>query len=46
MNVMHKTALSPVVKAYLGRKRLGVGKKMFKAALNHDVLADIIFPKK
>jgi predicted transposase YbfD/YdcC len=46
MNVLRKTALSLTRKADLGRKRLGARKKMFKAALNHDVLLKIIFDQK
>jgi predicted transposase YbfD/YdcC len=46
MNVLRKTALSVVRKANVGNKRLGAKKKMFRAALNHDVLATILFAQK
>jgi hypothetical protein len=46
MNVLRKTALSLTIKADLGCKRLGARKKMFKAALNKDVLLKIVFDKK
>ena len=46
MNVLRKTALSVVSKANLERKRLGVRKKMFKAALNRDVLSKILLAQK
>ena len=46
MNVLRKTALSLSRKTDLGRKRLGVRKKMLKAALNPDMLSKIIFSKK
>jgi predicted transposase YbfD/YdcC len=46
MNVLRKTALSLTRKADLGHKRLGARKKMFKAALNHEVLLKIVFGQK
>lgn len=44
MNVLRKTALSLVEKAKYGR--FSKKKMMFKAALNPQVLIDILFPKK
>jgi hypothetical protein len=46
MKVLRKTALSLTRKADLGRKRLGARKKMFKVALNHEVLLKIVFDQK
>lgn len=46
MNVLRKTALSLPKKTDLGRKRLGVRKKMLKAALNPDILSKIISSQK
>jgi hypothetical protein len=46
MNVLRKTALSLTRKADLGRKRLGVRKKMLKAALNQDILLKVLFTQK
>ncbi len=46
MNVLRKTVLSLVRKVSLGRKRLGFRKKMFKAALNKDILSAILFGEK
>jgi predicted transposase YbfD/YdcC len=46
MNVIRKTVLSLVGKASLGRKRLGARKKMLKAALNQEVLSEILFVQK
>ncbi|HIX91488.1 MAG TPA: hypothetical protein H9681_01260, partial [Firmicutes bacterium] len=44
MNILRKTALALVNQAKYGR--LSKKKMMFKAALNPQVLLDIIFPKK
>jgi predicted transposase YbfD/YdcC len=46
MNVLRKTALFLSRKADLGRKRLGARKKMLKAALNQNILSQILFSKK
>jgi len=46
MNVLRKTALSLARKAELDSKRLGARKKMLKAALNYEVLHNIVFGKK
>jgi hypothetical protein len=46
MNVLRKTALLLTRKADLGRKRLGVRKKMLKAALSQDVLSKILSDQK
>jgi predicted transposase YbfD/YdcC len=43
MNVLRKTALSLTRRADLGRKRLGVRKKMLKAALSQNKLMKILF---
>jgi predicted transposase YbfD/YdcC len=46
MNVLRKTALWLSKKADLGRKRLGIRKKMLKAALNQNVLFKLLFSQK
>jgi predicted transposase YbfD/YdcC len=46
MNVLRKTVLSLLKNVSFGTKRLGFRKKMFKAALNMDILSAIIFGQK
>jgi predicted transposase YbfD/YdcC len=46
MNVLRKIALSLTRKANFGRIRFGARKKMFKAALNQNVLVKIVFNEK
>ena len=46
MNILRKMALSLTRNTDLGRKRLGSRKKMLKAALNYDVLSNIVFGQK